>query len=262
MTWTIRPRSNAGSLAVVTSGQGPLVLLIHGVGLRAEAWGAQIDALSQICRVMAVDVPGHGDSPNLTQTPELGEFTDSIVATLDAPAIVIGHSFGAMIATDMAIRHSDQIKGVVALNAIYRRDAAAKAAVMQRAFDLDGQTMADPTATLERWFGAEPSLARDACAQWLRTVDPVGYRNAYRVFAREDGSSAADLRNLKCPALFVTGAMEPNSTPAMSESMAGLAPSGRAEILEDAAHMLPMTHASQFNKMLVRLIENTSEGAQ
>jgi pimeloyl-ACP methyl ester carboxylesterase len=259
MIWTTRPRSEAGPLAAITKGEGPLVVLIHGVGLRAEAWGAQIDDLSRICNLHAVDMPAHGHSAALPEKAGLADFTDSLAASLDRPAIVVGHSFGAMIALDMAIRHKARIRGVVALNAIFRRDATAQAAVQARAATLDGTTTADPDATLTRWFGADPSPARSACNEWLRAVDPAGYRTAYRIFAREDGPQEADLKTLECPALFVTGAQEPNSTPAMSENMAALTPHGRAEVFANAAHMLPMTHAAQLNPLLTNFVANTSE---
>lgn len=250
MTWTTRPRSKAGPLSTITMGDGPLVVLIHGVGLRAEAWGVQIDVLSEHGRVLAVDMPGHGQSAPFAQTPELDDFTDRIAQLLDAPAIVIGHSFGAMIALDLAIKHADHVKGVAALNAIYRRDVAAKAAVKARADKLDGKTVADPSATLHRWFGAEPSPERNACESWLRAVNPAGYRDAYRVFARENGPPDESLQALCCPALFLTGAREPNSTADMSQRMADLVPAGRAEIVPEAAHMMPMTHAAQVNAIL------------
>ena len=259
MTWTTRPRSSTGSLASITSGEGPLVLLIHGVGLRAEAWCAQIDAFSKAFRVVAVDMPGHGESKSLPDTAQLADFTDCIAAVLDEPAMVVGHSFGAMIALEMAIRHKTHVKGVAALNAIYRRDAAAKAAVLERANSLDGKTIADPTATLNRWFGGEPSPENDACKDWLQTVDPEGYRNAYRLFAEKDGPPEADLKTLTCPSLFVTGDLEPNSTPEMAQNMAALAPNGRAEVFADAAHMLPMTHAQQLNALLMAFFKTTSE---
>ncbi|WP_299024794.1 alpha/beta hydrolase [uncultured Sulfitobacter sp.] len=250
MTWTIRQRSSIGPLAAITAGEGPVVLLIHGVGLRAEAWGAQIDALSQTCRLIAVDMPGHGASAALPARPSLVGFVDAIAGVLDQPAVVVGHSFGAMIGLDMAIRHPTRVKGVAALNAIYRRDAAAQAAVMARAGSLDGATTADPTATLERWFGAHVTPQRMACDGWLRMADPAGYRAAYRVFASHNGPATADLSALHCPALFMTGADEPNSTPAMSREMADLAPNGRAEIIADAAHMAPMTHPARVNTVL------------
>ena len=47
------------------------------------------------------------------------------------------------------------------------------------------------------------------------------------------------------PALFVTGAEEPNSTPQMSRDMAKITPQGHSYIVEGAAHMAPMTHAAE-----------------
>jgi pimeloyl-ACP methyl ester carboxylesterase len=49
----------------------------------------------------------------------------------------------------------------------------------------------------------------------------------------------------------MTGALEPNSTPAMSEAMAALTPKGRAIIVPDAAHMMPMTHPEVVNAALL-----------
>lgn len=254
MIWTTGHRSEAGGLAVIAAGEGPVVLLIHGVGLRAEAWGAQIDVLARTCSVLAVDMPGHGDSLRLPATATLADYTDAIAATLDAPAVVIGHSFGAMIALDLAIRHPGRVAGIAALNAIYRRSAEAKAAVRARAESLDGLSMADPSATLERWFGTATSPERDACRDWLCSNDPLGYRTAYGVFASEDGPTDQGLRELHCPALFLTGGQERNSTPEMSHAMATLAPQGHTEVLHDAAHMLPMTNAPQVNAILERFV--------
>ncbi|MDN3722137.1 hypothetical protein QW131_30475 [Roseibium salinum] len=92
--------------------------------------------------------------------------------------------------------------------------------------------------------------ARAACRRWLTGVDPAGYRAAYRVFAQEDGPSDTDLGRLASPALFMTGSREPNSTPKMSEQMAALAPKGAAQIVEGAAHMMPMTHAQEVNAVI------------
>ena len=228
-----------------------MVVLIHGVGLQAGAWREQIDALARDFKVMAIDMPGHGGSALLDGQGALADYSDAIVAALPEPAVVIGHSMGAMIALDLAIRYPDRVRRVVALNAIYQRSVAARDAVMARAAGLDGRTMVDPSATLARWFGATSSPERDACRTWLRDVDPAGYQMAYRVFARENGPSDAQLATLACPALFVTGSDEPNSTPAMSRSMADLAPQGRAIVIDDAAHMMPMTHAAQVNAALL-----------
>ena len=253
MTWTIRLRSNLATLSAISAGQGATVVFIHGVGLRAEAWGAQLDALSPLYHVVAVDMPGHGESALPSGDLSLSDYTDAIAAGIDGPVMLVGHSMGAMIALDMAIRYPEKVRGVAALNGIFRRRPDASEAVQTRADSLNGTSMADPSGTLERWFGNDASPERDACHAWLRDVNPAAYKSAYTIFAHQDGPDADDLTDLTCPALFMTGANEPNSTPAMSQAVAALAPQGRAHIVEGAAHMMPMTHAADVNTALLDL---------
>ncbi|MFY0691765.1 MAG: alpha/beta hydrolase [Paracoccaceae bacterium] len=253
MNWAHRQRFDIGGLPAVQAGAGPNVLLLHGVGLRAEAWGAQLDALARSAWVTAPDMPGHGESRVIASQMRLADYTDAAMAVLDAlegPAVVVGHSMGAMIALDLAARAPERVRGVAALNAVFERSAAAAAAVQARAAVLDGRTHPDPSATLERWFGSEPSPERDACHGWLGSVNPAAYKLAYTAFAHSPSPSRRAVAQLACPALFMTGRLEPNSTPAMSQAMAGLAPRGRARIIEGAAHMMPMTHPKEVNAAL------------
>ena len=251
MTWTIRPRSEIARLSAIRKGTGPLIVMIHGVGLRSEAWNAQIDLLAERYSVIAIDMPGHGESQVPSGDMAISDYTDAIAATLTEPALIVGHSMGAVIATDLAERYSDSVRGLAALNAIFERTEDATAAVKARANSLDGKTVGDPSQTLIRWFGAEESSERAACELWLTSVSPLGYKIAYSAFAHSDGPKRAALEKLHCPALFMTGENEPNSTPEMSLQMAKLAPHGRAEIISGAAHMMPMTHATEVNRSLL-----------
>ncbi len=227
------------------------MFLIHGVGLRAEAWNGQIDGLSEEFRVVAADMPGHGESDRIEGETDLAAFASRIASALEGPAVIVGHSMGALVALQLAIRQPGKVLGVAALNAIYRRTDEAKQAVRQRAEALSSTSFADPNPTLNRWFGSAKSKERSACETWLRSADLEGYRTAYKAFAEEDGPSDEELANLPCPALFMTGELEPNSTPEMSRKMADLAPKGRVQVIEGAAHMMPMTHPDQVNKALL-----------
>ncbi|MFY2826347.1 alpha/beta fold hydrolase [Ruegeria sp. MALMAid1280] len=255
MTWTTRPRSEFSNLAAIDAGTGPLVVLLHGVGLRAEAWGGQIEPLvSTGFRVLCPDMPGHGETP-YTSASGLDGYAAPVAAMIQEPAVLIGHSMGALIATHIAALGNPNVKGVAALNAVYQRPEAARQAVLSRAYALDEAHPNDPTVTLQRWFAKDASAERDACAHWLQEVDPRGYKAAYTVFAESDGPTKAQLAAIDCPAVFLTGADEPNSTPRMSRDMARLAPQGRAEIIPNAAHMMPMTHADAVNAILLRLLQ-------
>ncbi|MGX9357403.1 alpha/beta fold hydrolase [Roseobacteraceae bacterium S113] len=258
MTWTTRPRSKAPcGLAVWRTGSGPALILIHGVGLRAEAWAAMLPALSTRFEVHAIDMPGHGGSPQ-TGCVDMSDYVSKIMeymSHLKYHVNIAGHSMGAILALELAAALPKQVTSVAALNGIYRRSDVARDAVRARAAALPREGTSDPTKTLERWFGAAPEgalrEARDACGNWLRGVDPVGYKSAYTAFAESDGPSDALLDALRCPALFLTGAQDPNSTSEMSRAMAARVSHGRAVILEDAAHMAPMTHPDAVAQALV-----------
>ncbi len=256
MIWTTQPRSDVGGLSAITCGHGPHILLIHGVGLRAEAWAEQIAVLSQQYRITAVDMPGHGSSaPIAAADPDLGDFVDRILPCITEPTIVMGHSMGAMIAVELAARNP-LVAGVVAMNAIYKRTSAARTAINARVQQLRDTGRADPTPTLQRWFHDLSDPAAIACRDWLDRVDFKSYLAAYRVFANHDGPSDETLRHLTIPALFITGSCEPNSTPDMSAKMAQLCPTGRGAIVDGAAHMMPMTHAPQVHEQLQTFLKD------
>ena len=254
---TTLPRSKlSGTLTGHIAGDGADMVLLHGVGLRAEAWLPMLPILAEHARLHVVDLPGHGESP-LGTHKTLADFVDTIgeySADLTDPYI-IGHSMGAMIALEVTINMQAQIIGVAALNAIYRRDEKAKRAVQTRANDLANSALPDPQPTLERWFGdkinSEYQDASRNCRDWLTACDQKGYAAAYHVFAHHDGPADAHLADLARPALFITGSEEPNSTPIMSEEMARLAPIGHCHIVDGAAHMGPMTHPDAYANVIL-----------
>ena len=248
--WADRPRQAFGDLKAIMAGTGPRLVLLHGVGLRAEAWAAQIDALAEIYEVIAPDMAAHGDSTAFSAEPNLRDFSDRVAAALSEPVFLAGHSMGAMIALDIAHRYPERVRGIAALNGVFERNAKEAESVRSRADNLDGKTAADPEPTLKRWFGNEPSAERAACQSWLTSVNPAAYQSAYSAFATSDLPSAKTLQTIECPAVFITGAEEPNSTPKMSLAMAEHTPNGQAVIIAGAAHMMPMTHIAQTNSAL------------
>jgi len=124
--------------AYIEHGNGTPVLLIHGVGLKAEAWGAQIPTLAKHHKVYALDLPGHGYSSRISTTiPTLSDFSARIARFIDQvigePAVCIGHSLGALICLNLATDHAENVSAFVALSPIVQRSEAAQAAVQQRA---------------------------------------------------------------------------------------------------------------------------------
>lgn len=239
--------------------RGPLLVLLHGVGLNADVWAPQAEALADTHRVFAIDLPGHGASASLPEGAGLADFAARILAAMeafaDSPALLVGHSMGALVTLAAALAAPDRIKGIAVLNAVYCRPPKARAAAEERASLLEQTGVSasiDPT--IARWFGPSDTARRDSHASALRAmlaaVDPVGYARAYRIFATQDRAFEGRLGQLAMPALFLTGADDPNSTPEMSRAMAAAVPKGEALIVPGARHMASFVTPAPVNTAL------------
>ena len=248
-------KKTAGGTAYHEAGSGEPVVLIHGVGMRLEAWAPQITSLSRGHRVIAVDMPGHGESAKLPVGSRLEEFVAWFGRFLDEMKIetanVAGHSMGALVSGGAAATFGARIKRVAYLNGVYRRDPEAKAAVLARAAAIP-VTGVDKEGPLARWFGddRDSAVARELTREWLSVVDPEGYAVAYAAFAGGDETYADGWKDVRGPALFLTGSDDPNSTPLMAEQMAALAPKGWVRIVEGHRHMVNLTAPDIVNSLL------------
>ncbi|WP_085035714.1 alpha/beta fold hydrolase [Ensifer aridi] len=257
-------KTSASGAAYFEAGTGETLILIHGVGMRLEAWAPQIEAFSKTYRVIAVDMPGHGGSEKLSAGSTLPDFVAWFGRFLDDMNIkranIAGHSMGALISGGAAATYADRTARVAYLNGVYRRDPAAKAAVLARAAAIRTSGV-DTQGPLLRWFGDDPQSqrARELTRAWLEMVDPEGYATAYTAFAGGDETYADCWPSIKCPALFLTGSGDPNSTPEMAEQMASLAPNGWSRVVDGHRHMVNLTAPDKVNALLAEWLSCTEE---
>lgn len=121
-------------LHVVTLGpvDGPLVLCVHGWPENWYSWRHQMTHLAaQGYRVAAMDVRGYGGSSRpepieAYRVTELAADAAAVIESLspDAPAVIIGHDWGAPIVYTTARVHPERVRAVVGMSVIYRPAAA------------------------------------------------------------------------------------------------------------------------------------------
>ncbi|MGN4959814.1 alpha/beta fold hydrolase [Aeromonas veronii] len=96
-----------------SAGEGPLLLLLHGLGSSSLDWQAQIERFSEHYRVVALDLRGHGQS--MQEGPfDVATLAADVVNWLDAqpePAWVVGLSLGAMVALELALQLPYKCRG-------------------------------------------------------------------------------------------------------------------------------------------------------
>jgi pimeloyl-ACP methyl ester carboxylesterase len=100
-------------------GEGPVIILVHGIASSAATFAHVVPQLSDNYRCISIDLLGFGESPspeNATFTIE--EHVASIAATvrslkLNAPFILVGHSLGSLLAARFAAMHPNQISRLI-----------------------------------------------------------------------------------------------------------------------------------------------------
>ncbi|WP_411037584.1 alpha/beta fold hydrolase [Shinella sp. BYT-45] len=250
-----RSRTSSGTAYVERGAGDETLVLVHGVGMRIEAWEPQIDRLAENCRVIAVDLPGHGFSEALGGSPELPGYVAwfrRFLDEIDAGSVnVAGHSMGALIAGGIVATAPERVKRVALLNGVHRRNAQARKAVEARAREI-GSGDFDREAPLARWFSREDVGTEAYCLvrALLQAVDPAGYAAAYKAFATGDSVYSDRWPQVTCPAMFLTGDGDLNSTADMAREMAAAARRGWAVVIDGHRHMVNLTAPDEVNRAL------------
>jgi pimeloyl-ACP methyl ester carboxylesterase len=104
-------------LRYFVGGEGPPLILVHGLGGAAANWTELAPLLATRHRLLVPDLPGHGGSEPLPAVSGLEPFADrvALLAVREAmlPAPVVGHSLGGMVVLWLALRRPGDVSAVV-----------------------------------------------------------------------------------------------------------------------------------------------------
>jgi pimeloyl-ACP methyl ester carboxylesterase len=98
-------------------GEGPPLLLVHGLGGAASNWTELVPLLARRHRLLVPDLPGHGGSSTLPAVSGLEPFADRVALVAERermlPAPVVGHSLGGMVVLRLALGRPADVQAVV-----------------------------------------------------------------------------------------------------------------------------------------------------
>ncbi|MGZ4394646.1 MAG: alpha/beta fold hydrolase [Gaiellaceae bacterium] len=109
------------SLRYFVGGEGPPLVLVHGLAGAASNWVELAPLLLPRHRLLIPELPGHGGSEALAEAPTLDPYADCVVelARLEGmgPSAFVGHSLGGTVALHAARRHPGDVTALVLLAA-------------------------------------------------------------------------------------------------------------------------------------------------
>jgi 3-oxoadipate enol-lactonase len=252
-------------------GDGPPVVLVHGLGMTHRMWDWQWDALVARFHVVRYDLLGHGESARPEEPVTLRRFVEQLLALMDGlkleSAALVGFSLGGMIVRAFTIAHPDRVSALAILNSAHDRTPAEREAVLMRVAQAGREgPRATVEAALHRWFTEDYAarhpevLAR--VRDWILANDPEVYPAIYRVLAEGDAGLARAIAAIRCPTLVMTGGEDKGNSPDMAQRMAALIPGARAEILPGLKHMGLAEAPEAFNALLLPFLETALAGTE
>jgi pimeloyl-ACP methyl ester carboxylesterase len=113
-------RLHGRTISYLTGGEGPVLLLVHGIASDSEAWRASLPLLARRARVIAPDLPGHGASAKAPGDYSLGSLASSmrdlLVKLGHERATLVGHSLGGGVAMQFAYMFPERTERLVLLS--------------------------------------------------------------------------------------------------------------------------------------------------
>ena len=109
-----------GRISISEAGDGPAVVMIHGLGATKVSFLPTLAALAPRHRAIAVDLPGFGDSDKPIQAPyDASYFAETMTALLDAleldRADFVGNSMGGRVAIEIGLRAPERVRRIALL---------------------------------------------------------------------------------------------------------------------------------------------------
>jgi pimeloyl-ACP methyl ester carboxylesterase len=260
------------------AGEGPVLLLVHGMAGTCENWREVIEPLAQHHTVIAPDLPGHGLSAGGPGDYSLGNLAsglrDLLLVLGHERATLVGHSLGGGIAMQFAYQFPEMVERLALVSSgglglevspVLRAAAlpgaelfiAATAGAGQKIGGVIGRGLAKagmrPAADLAevaRGYGslAEPRR-RKAFLATLRSVVGTGGQSV----SASDRFYLAD----EVPMLIVWGERDPIIPVHHGEDAHRALPGSRLEIFEQAGHMPQLEQPVRFISVLERFLEET-----
>jgi 3-oxoadipate enol-lactonase len=251
-------------LCVEDRGEGPVVLLAHGMWCDAGMFNALAQLLARDARVLVPDLRAHGRSDVPAKSWTIADLADDLAAILDqldvARVVLAGFSMGGMAAAEFARRFPDRLSGLALIGTSAAAEELMRTAeikALAKLIDLTGPARFLPREAsratfspefrrrnakeVKRWESVVRAMPRAALSQALRAV--AGRRNLLE-----------ELHRILVPVIIVAGGADRVVRPKWSEAMHRHIPGSRLVVYPHAGHAVPTERPGDVAELIQQLL--------
>lgn len=226
-------------------GEGPPVVLVHGLGGTSHVWHGVMQALQQHHHVIALDLRGHGRSAGKGKFSVEGWSKDvhKLIRHLELPAVtLVGHSLGSLVAQHLAETEPDSVDNLVLVGGISHFEPKTADRYAERADQVEKDGL---DVIVDDWLAGAVSPQSHAMhsgmvgllrEMFLRN-DPAMYAKSCRALAKAPKIRHNDIGQ---PTVMITGAHDRSTPLAMSEELKRSIPVSRVKVLPHVGHWSPL----------------------
>ena len=250
-------------------GDGPPLVLLHGIGSLSDSWTAQVEAFSADFRVIAWDAPGYGDSTRLRPAaPATADYADRLVRMIDKLAVdrchLVGHSLGGLMAAAfvrlaperlLSLTLADCAAGHGMLDPTVRDHKLQHRLRDVHCLGLRGMA-AQRAPRLVSEKAPRAVIARIEAV--MHMLHPDGYEQAARMLAEANAFVDLAAADLPQRVLVLCGSEDRITSPDSNRRIAETIEGARFELIEGAGHLSYIEQSVAFNAALRRFLMEMS----
>ena len=252
-------------------GRGEGVLCLHSNASTSSQWRQLSELLSDRFHVIAVDGYGAGKSPDwppsmMATLDAEADFLAPVLQLLAQPVHLVGHSYGAAVALQLAVRHPERIRSIVVYEPtlfylVAENDPSASPAkgiwrACSRAAALveSGDSASAAEGFIDFWmkegsWREMPARRQEMVAQSVRNV--ARWRDA----AFGAAAPAAAFASLHVPVLLMSGESSPESAQSVVRRLRAILPDVTLVSEPGLGHMGPITDPARVNSRIARFLD-------
>ncbi|KAB8185422.1 alpha/beta fold hydrolase [Microbispora catharanthi] len=269
-----------GEIAYDVTGEGPLVVMVPGMGDSRRAYRFLAPALAAAgYRVATMDLRGHGESSLGWDSYTRTDTADDIVALIEhlgGPAVVVGHSFAGGAATIAAAKRPELVGALVEVDPFTRAQKPDLGGLLSNGHYRKGMTRLMGVALLRStglWKSyldhAYPGVKPADWAHYLAALESDLRRPGRMAVVSAMGASAptdagAHLDGIRCPALVVMGSRDPDWADPRAEADGVVAemPQGLGDVvmIDGAGHYPHAQHPDEVAAAILAFLKQRARG--
>jgi 3-oxoadipate enol-lactonase len=227
------------------------VVLVHAFGSSGRAWAPQVAGLGDLYRVIAPDLPGHGEAAGPFTLDRAVESVRAVSADVGG-AHLVGISGGATVALLTYLEHPGLVASLMLSAGVAH---APRLVSLQRAIQ---RAMPEPVLArlLRGWYSGGRSEYEQVAAEDFRRCGKQTFLAALRELAHVD--LRGRLGEVAVPTLVVCGARDRANRGPSREIAAGV-PSAELRIVPDAVHLWNLQQPELFNETVTEFVARSSD---